>query len=83
MKGPAALTRRRREMAAAYARAARRHEPRADLARTLIALTCQLLKAEIRAARTTAREPGPQPDLFEAAPRPTTRGSHEDHRQQG
>lgn len=68
MAGPAALARRRREMAAAYARAARRHEPRADLARSLVALTCQLLKAEIRAARVKAREPAPQPDLFGAAP---------------
>lgn len=68
MTAPAALARRRREMAAAYARASRRHKPSADLARALVAITCQLLKAEIRAARSKAREPGRQPDLFGAAP---------------
>lgn len=61
------LQARRRELIAAYRLARRRHGARADLSRRLVAVTCQLLKAEIRAARAVARRPEPQPDLFGAA----------------
>lgn len=78
MTSTAALERRRREMAAAYAQAARRHQPRAALARNLVAITCQVLKSEIRAARAAGRRPSPQTDLF-LIPEPP----HETHRQPG
>ncbi|MEW6256922.1 MAG: hypothetical protein AB1592_13285 [Pseudomonadota bacterium] len=61
------LQARRRELIAAYRLARRRHGARAEIARRLVAVTCQMLKAEVRAARTVTRRPEPQPDLFGAA----------------
>ena len=61
------LQARRREMIAAYGAARRRHSARAEIARRLVTVTCQVLKAEIRAARSATRTPAPQPDLFGAA----------------
>ncbi|MFG1246755.1 hypothetical protein [Xanthobacter flavus] len=63
------LERRRREMAAAYVKATRRHAPRAALARKLVRATCAALQAEIRDARPAAKAPFPSdmPDLFAAS----------------
>ncbi|MEW6121610.1 MAG: hypothetical protein AB1698_03290 [Pseudomonadota bacterium] len=61
------LQARRRELIAAYGTARQRHSARADIARRLVAVTSQILKAEIRAARTVARRSEAQPDLFGAA----------------
>lgn len=46
-----ALDRRRRELAADLAKATRRHARRAALARNLVRATCDVLRAEVRAAR--------------------------------
>ncbi|MFG1226070.1 hypothetical protein [Xanthobacter wiegelii] len=62
------LERRRREMAAAYVKATRRHAPRAALAQKLVRATCDALRAEIRDERVAAKArlaPG-MPDLFAA-----------------
>lgn len=60
------LERRRREMAAAYVKATRRHAPRAALAEKLVRATCDALQAEIRDARAAAKAPAASgmPDLF-------------------
>ncbi|QTL01946.1 hypothetical protein J5J86_14140 [Aquabacter sp. L1I39] len=63
MASAATLHRRRREMAAAYATATRRHAPRAALHRHLVQATCEALKAELRAARR-ASAAQQEPDLF-------------------
>ncbi len=60
------LPARRRELIAAYGTARRRHGARADISRRLVRVTCQLLKAEIRAARAVTT-PAPQQDLFGGA----------------
>lgn len=62
------LERRRREMAAAYVKATRRHAPRAALAQKLVRATCDALQAEIRDARAAAKAPAASdmPDLFAA-----------------
>ncbi|MCL8385818.1 hypothetical protein [Xanthobacter aminoxidans] len=62
------LERRRREMAAAYVKATRRHAPRAALAQKLVRATCDALQAEIRDARAAAKASAPSgtPDLFAA-----------------
>lgn len=64
------LERRRREMAAEYAKAARKHLKRADLSRALVRATCAALRAEVQVAAHDARieakkrlAPG-MPDLF-------------------
>jgi hypothetical protein len=49
------LERRRRDVAADYAKAARRHAPRAALATRLVRATCDVLREEIRAARRKAQ----------------------------
>jgi hypothetical protein len=58
------LERRRREMAAAYAKAARRHARRAALARKLVRATCDALRAELKAEQAAARQANAAPDLF-------------------
>lgn len=62
------LERRRREMAAAYVKASRRHAPRAALARKLVRATCDALRAELRDVRAAAKAPPASglPDLFAA-----------------
>lgn len=66
------LERRRREMAAAYVKAARRHAPRAALADKLVRATCDALRAEIKAQQAAVRDPAASglPDLFGDAPEP-------------
>ena len=49
------LERRRSNVAADYAKAARRHAPRAALATRLVRATCDVLREEIRAARHKAQ----------------------------
>lgn len=60
------LERRRREMAAAYVKAARGHAPCAALARKLVRATCDALRAEIRQTQgaAKARAEAATPDLF-------------------
>ncbi|WP_454919257.1 hypothetical protein [Xanthobacter sediminis] len=48
MASVASLEHRRRELAADYAKASRRHDRRAGLARKLVQATCAALKADIR-----------------------------------
>lgn len=77
MPAPAATSRithlecRRRDMAAEYRKAARRHAPRADLARKLVRATCAALKAEVQAGRQSRPNAADAPamaDLFAAFP---------------
>ncbi len=70
MATAAALERRRREMAAAYVKATRRHAPRAGLGKKLVRATCDALQAEIRDARAAAKaaKAAGTPDLFRPAP---------------
>lgn len=62
------LEARRRALIAAYARARKGHSESARLARRLATVTCDLLRAEIRAARDAARNHPTaavrEPDLF-------------------
>lgn len=58
------LDRRRREMAAAYVKATRRHAPRAAMAKKLVRATCDVLRAEIKAEQAAARQADATPDLF-------------------
>lgn len=58
------LERRRREMAAAYVKATRRHAPRAALAQKLVRATCDALRAELKAEQVAARQADAAPDLF-------------------
>ncbi|WP_029554808.1 hypothetical protein [Xanthobacter sp. 91] len=60
------LERRRREMAAAYVKATRRHAPRAALAQKLVRATCDALRAELKAEQAAARQANAAPDLFTA-----------------
>lgn len=64
------LERRRRDMAAAYAKAVRGHAPRAILARQMVDATCAALREELRASKSArasaAKSAGKAagPDLF-------------------
>lgn len=58
------LERRRREMAADYVKATRRHAPRAALAQKLVRATCDALRAELKAEQAAARQADAAPDLF-------------------
>lgn len=48
-----ALESRRRDLAAAYAKATRRHARASTLSRQLVHATCEVLRAELRAAKAT------------------------------
>ncbi len=55
-------------MIAAYAGARRRHDQSARLAGRLRALTCDILRAELRAARAAKPAAPSAPDLFSLLP---------------
>jgi len=69
MAQAATLEAKRRALIAAYAGARRRHATRAGIARRLTRITCDLLRAEIRALRTAEKQRARTdlPDLFGAA----------------
>lgn len=51
MASVAALERRRRELAAAYVKATRRHDRRADLSKQMVKTTCAALRADLKSQR--------------------------------
>lgn len=63
MASAAHLEAQRREMIAALAAATRRHDARRRLARRLRAITCDILRADLRRARRK-RAAATTPDLF-------------------
>ncbi len=64
MARAATLQAQRREMVAALAAARRRHDQSARLFRRLRAVTCDILRAELRAARAAKAAAAAGPDLF-------------------
>ncbi|MFG1414010.1 hypothetical protein V5G24_23195 [Xanthobacter sp. VTT E-85241] len=58
------LEARRRALIAAYARARKGHSASARISRRLATVTCDLLRAEIRAARNHPTVATREPDLF-------------------
>lgn len=64
MAKAATLQAQRRELIAAYARARGKHDKSAGLGRRLATVTMNLLRAEIRAAKSAPKAAAQEPDLF-------------------